>query len=90
VVEQGRVTGSSVCYHGDTRFYVVLANPREPHKVGWTAGPAKTTWPRLEAALPNGRLSGSRVRLRRVQSLAEAETLWCREHPGVPLPQFPL
>ena len=33
MVEQGRVTGSSVCYHGDTRFYVVLANPREPHKV---------------------------------------------------------
>ncbi|CAE7210922.1 unnamed protein product [Symbiodinium sp. CCMP2592] len=47
--------------------------------LGWTAGPAKTTWPRrLEAALPNGRLSGSHVRLRRVQSLAEAETLWHR------------
>ena len=87
---QQLVTGSAVCYHGETRIYVVLANPLSPDKVGWIAGPAKTTWPRLEAALPGGRLSGSRVRLRRVQSLAEAESLWQRQHPGVPMPEFPL
>ena len=66
-------SGSSVTYHADTRHYVVLANPRDPSFEGWTSGPAKTTWPRLEARLPGGQLSGSAVRLRRVSSKAEAE-----------------
>ena len=82
------VTGSSVAYRGDLRTYVILANPRQPHRLGWVQGPAGAVWPRLEATLPNGRLYGSLVRLRRVNDLEEARALWETCHPGKPMPQL--
>ena len=82
-------TASAVAYHEDVRHYVVLSNPRDPSFVGWTAGPAATTWRRLEAKLPGGQLSDSAVRLRRVESKRAAEELWKQYQPGR-LPILPL
>ena len=82
-------TASSVAYHEDVRHYVVLSNPRDPSFVGWTAGPAATTWRRLEAKLPGGQLSDSAVRLRRVESKRAAEELWKQYQPGR-MPILPL
>ncbi|CAE7273945.1 rluB [Symbiodinium sp. CCMP2592] len=73
---QGAVTGSAVAYRQDWRIYLILANPRQPHRVGLVQGPGADTWRKLEQSLPNGRLSGSAVRLRRVESLAHAQRLW--------------
>ena len=66
---QQEVSGSTVAYRQDWRIYVVIANPQQPERVGVAQGPGADTWRRLEKTLPGGRLSGSAVRLRRVESL---------------------
>ncbi|CAE7434654.1 unnamed protein product, partial [Symbiodinium sp. KB8] len=69
---QALVTGSQVAYREDIRTYVIIANPRQPDRVGCVQGGGSTTWRRLEETLPGGRLSGSAVRLRRVENWQHA------------------
>ena len=85
---QEEVSGSAVAYRQDWRIYVVLANPKQPERVGVAQGPGSETWRRLEKTLPGGRLSGSAVRLRRVESLQHAQRLWNEAHPGLVMPEL--
>ena len=82
--------GSSVAYREDWRHYVIVANPRNPSFVGWTSGRGGQTWRELESRLPGGRLSGSAVRLRRVDDKEHAERVWMAAHPGIKMPILPL
>ena len=82
--------GSSVAYREDWRHYVIVANPRNPSFVGWTSGRGGLTWRELESRLPGGRLSGSAVRLRRVDDKEHAELVWMAAHPGIKMPVLPL
>ena len=88
--EASPVCGSTVCYHGDLRHYIVLECPGRPGFIGYVAGPAATTWKKIEKLLPGGRLSGSQARLRRVQSRRQAEELWHASFPNVPMPNLPM
>ena len=79
-------TGSLVAYKIDIRHYVVLAQPEYPQDLGYWSGPAATTCRRIESKLRNQRLAGSRARLRRVDSKAQALDLWKQAHPGREMP----
>ena len=80
------VPGSVVAKHTDNRIYIVVANPRDPARVGVFVG----KWRTLEEALPGARLCDSAVRLRRVESLDEARAIWARAHPSIPMPTLRL
>jgi hypothetical protein len=69
---------SSVAYHQDERLYLVLAWPSDDTKTGLYIG----KWKDLEARLPGRHLAGSAVKLRRVESRAQAEEIWLKERPG--------
>ena len=75
----GRV-GTADAEHGEkfnggvppgVRAYIIVSNPHNPSYVGFTEGPSPQTWRRIEKHLPNERLCGSRVKLRRVANRAE-------------------
>ena len=83
-------SGSTVAYREDWRHYIIVSNPRDPSFVGWTAGPGALTWRSLESRLPGGKLSGSAVRLRRVNDKEGAERVWRAAHPGIKMPNLPL
>jgi len=85
-VFSGRATGSHVAYHKDIRCYVVLENPNNQASLGFWRGPSPQTWRQIERTLKNGELRYSNARLRRVQSLQEAEELWQSVHPGRKMP----
>ena len=87
---QALVTGSQVAYREDIRTYVIIANPRQPDRVGCVQGSGSTTWRRLEETLPGGRLSGSAVRLRRVENWQHALQVWEAAHPGTEMPSLQL
>ena len=78
--------GSAVAYHQDLRHYVVVECPGKPALLGYVCGPAASTWRRLEAQLPSGKLSTSRARLRRVVNKEEAARVWAVAHPGTEMP----
>ena len=78
--------GSTVAYHQDLRHYVVVECPGKPALLGYVCGPAASTWRRLEAQLPSGKLSTSRARLRRVVNKEEAAQVWAVAHPGTEMP----
>ena len=80
------VCGSTVSYHEDWRHYMGVECPGVPSLLGYVAGPASSTWRRLEARLPGGKLSASRARLRRVCSREEAAKVWAEAHPDVVMP----
>ena len=82
--EQQRVTGSTVAYHNNIRTYIVVANPRQPDRIGCVQGPGGETWRKLEASLPGGRLSGSAVRLR--ENRQHAQQIWEAAHEGIQMP----
>jgi len=67
VADHLRVTGSVVARQAADRIYIVVANPRDPDRVGIFVG----KWRTLEGALPGGRLYDSAARLRRVESVDE-------------------
>ena len=56
---RGVVTGSDVAYRQDWCTYVVLAKPKQPHRVCVLQGPGTETWLRLEKSLPGGQLFAS-------------------------------
>jgi len=86
VADHLRVTGSVVARQAADRIYIVVANPRDPDRVGIFVG----KWRTLEGALPGGRLYDSAARLRRVESVDEARAVWARAHPDIPMPTFRL
>mgnify|MGYP001817352143 CR=1 FL=1 len=72
------VTSSAVAYHTDLRYYLILLWPGDDSK----SGAYRCLWKDLEARLPRKRLAGSGVKLRKVDSLSQAEEIWLRERPG--------
>ena len=71
-------TASGVAYHSDLRLYLVLVWPGDESRAGLYV----CKWRQLEALLPGQALAGSAARLRRVNSVAQAEQLWTQEFPG--------
>lgn len=80
------ICGSSVAFHSDTRYYIVLSNPYRPSTEGCWYGPAAFTWRALEKQLRGERLAGSGARLRRVKDLQEARELWTLHRPNEEMP----
>ena len=69
---------SSVAHHQDRRLYLVLSWPGDEEKTGLYVG----LWKDMEARLPNRSLAGCGVRLRRVESQAQAQAIWATSPPG--------
>ena len=81
---------STVAYQQEVRAYIIVSNPHNPSYVGFTEGPSPQTWRRIEKHLPNERLCGSRVKLRRVANRAEALLVWAKAWPHKEMPDLPV
>lgn len=79
---------STIAYHSERRAYIIVSNPHDPSFVGFVEGPSPQTWRSIEKRLPNERLSGSRVKLRRVADRNEALSVWEKAWPHRPMPEL--
>ena len=73
--DQGHIPASQ----GDLRIYIILKWPGRPDLEGIVEGEAASTWGKLIRQMPNQRLTGSGILLRKVPSRQEAQTRWAKK-----------